>query len=78
MDINALDFNGATAFCLAVQAKHTALALQILAEDHVNINVAGQNGRIVLYYAARTGNIAIISALLDKGDQDPNVYDDDG
>jgi ankyrin repeat protein len=76
VDINALDINGAIALCLATDAKHIAIALQILAEDHVDVNVAGQISRIALHYTARTGNIPIACVLLANKDLDLNIRDD--
>jgi ankyrin repeat protein len=63
--------------CLAVQKGNIAIALQILAEDNVKINVAGRDGRTALHSATLMGNIPIIAVLLAKDDLDPNLLDEE-
>ncbi|KAJ5569266.1 hypothetical protein N7450_011752 [Penicillium hetheringtonii] len=77
VDINALDFNGATALCLAIQNNNTDIAMQILTEDHVEVNAAGRRGMTALHSATEMGNIPIIAALLAKNDLDPNTLDEE-
>jgi ankyrin repeat protein len=54
----------------------TAIALQILAVDYVDINLAGRNGMTALHSATVMGNIPIIAVLLAKDNLDPNMLDE--
>ena len=51
--------------------------IELLANQHLEINGAGQNGITALHEAAVDGNINIMKALVDHGAK-INVYDSEG
>ena len=54
----------------------TALALQVLAEDQLDVGLAGQNARKAPHRAARTRHIQVVCVLLANEDLNPNLGND--
>jgi hypothetical protein len=65
--INSIDHLQHTALSLAIQAGHSNLALYLIEHPKVDVNIPDLRGRCPLSYAAGTGNVAVVRALLKRG-----------
>jgi ankyrin repeat protein len=67
--INSTDFWGRTPLILAIQTGHSAVALSLIEQPNINVNIltANRTGRSALSYAAEARDVAVSKALLRKG-----------
>ena len=79
LEVDGLKSNGGgTALMLAAQNGHTAIVLDLLSRDGINVNAAKNDGTTALKIAARNGHAQIVAELLDRGGADVNAVTSDG
>ncbi|KAK3316864.1 ankyrin repeat-containing domain protein [Apodospora peruviana] len=67
-DPNATGFETQTPLHLAAEKNREDIALQLLAHNDMNANIADESGRTALHVAARLGYVGMIEFLLSRPD----------
>ena len=75
--VNKQNILGNTALILACYKNHTDVALALLEDDDIDVNLANQNGITALHLTSEKGMLAIVEKLIEKG-ADVNIQDEDG
>lgn len=76
-EVNHANGCGLTALMVSITEEHTAVAMRLLEEQHIEIDHPVQDGSTALLFACEKGNVPIIKALIQKG-ASVNHADEDG
>ena len=76
-DVNVQGAYGNTALILACDRKHTDVALALLEDDNIKVNLVNNRGHTALHQASIKGMLAVVQKIIAK-DADVNVRDKSG